>query len=197
MSQKEDNKEPKLGAGSTVAAGTIIVAGIGLITAFFNQGSLELLQGMGKAVAQQPSSSISSNPSPNTPSSNSSFQVNVQDFVVKLQGCKRINETVKCEFFVTNNKEDRGLHLYNNLSRIIDFKGNEYRPSNFEFGGKNSRTEGGTIVQNLVQGVGLKAIFTFEKVPLQVNKLALIQLESWTSSGGYLSFKLRDIPVSN
>lgn len=197
MSQKEDNKEPKLGAGSTVAAGTIIVAGIGLITAFFNQGSLELLEGMGKAVAQQPSSSISSNPSPNTPSSNSSAQVNVQDFVFKLQGCKRTSETVKCEFFITNKKEDRALQIHTSDTRIVDLQGNQYFTRNIDLGGILVSSGYTMVEQKLVQDVGLKAFITFAKVPTQVNRLALIELSVRTYERGFFSVKLRDIPVSN
>jgi hypothetical protein len=137
---------------------------------------------------------------PSSPPTNSPTTTSTQsneDIFFQLKGCRRENETLKCEFFVTDQSQDRTLYMYaksSNSSRIIDPQGNQYVAKSVDFGGTESSAY---VYQNLVQGIGLKAFITFEKVPIQINQLALVEVSARTQSQGSFTIQFRDVPVSN
>lgn len=115
-----------------------------------------------------------------------------------LKSCNRSGESVTCDVLITNKKRDHSKTLYvfdksnsytrNSYSRIIDINGNEYPASSIKSGIK----EGRGITVNFVQGVPQKVTVSFNKIPVEVNKLALLEVAGF-------SFKLefRDFAISN
>lgn len=129
-----------------------------------------------------PSPIPTTSPTP-TPSANSPTTTSTQSYegiLFQLKGCRKENETLKCEFLVTDQKQNRTLYMYaksSNSSRIIDPQGNQYIAKSVDFGGTE---DSHSVSQNLVQGIGLKAFITFDKVPIQINQLALVEVSAFT-----------------
>lgn len=149
------------------------------------------------APVPSPIPTTSPTPTPPTNSPTTRYTQLHEGILFQLKGCRKENETLKCEFLVTDQKQNRKLYIYTrsiNSSRIIAPQGNQYIAKSVDFGG----TEHSTYVhQNLVQGIGLKAFITFKKVPIQINQLDLFEVSARTQSQGYLPIRFRDIPVSN
>lgn len=149
--------------------------------------------------APVPSPIPTTSPTP-TPPTNSPTTTSTdlhEGILFQLKGCRKDNKTLKCEFLVTDQKQDRTLYMYTrsiNSSRIIDPQGNQYVAKSVNFGGSEHSTY---VYQNLVQGIGLKAFITFEKVPIQTNQLDLFEVSARIQSQGFFTIKFLKIPVSN
>jgi hypothetical protein len=130
-------------------------------------------------------------------SSTTVFTQSNEGLTFQLKGCRKENETLRCEFFITDKKENRKLYIYarsGDSSRVIDPQGTQYIAKSVDFGGTENSS---SVYQNLVQGIGLKAFITFDKMPTQLNQLALVEVLAWTQSQGYFTVRFRDISVSN
>jgi hypothetical protein len=116
----------------------------------------------------------------------------------KLKGCRQESETIKCEFLVIDNEQNRKLYVYvgaqDLLTRIIDFNGFQARASDVEFGNSSSTNY---VYQSLVKGSNLMLIVTFQKVPNNLDKLDVLEVVFWEKKQGYYSRTFRDVPVLN
>jgi uncharacterized Zn finger protein len=116
---------------------------------------------------------------------------------LELQGCKRVNQKVICNFLITSlaNKnrtiEFSGHGAQSQQSRIIDDSGNEYVPEQVQVGSnKHSSAQQAELIPNIPTKVSL----TFE-IPQQVTKFAVI--ETYISAYGYdnipVQLQFRDV----
>ena len=115
----------------------------------------------------------------------------------QLKGCGQENDVLICELLITDQQEQRQMHLYssygsNATSRVIDTQGNQHVADSVEFGG-----ESGTryVSQNLAKDIGLKAFIAFDE-QIEDENLALVEIMAKTSDQGYFSIEFRDVPIS-
>jgi hypothetical protein len=115
--------------------------------------------------------------------------VESKTYEFSLKSCKKIGDRVICELLVTNKGEDQRLELRNEETRVIDEDGNEYRASRVKFG-----TEETTWIAtvNMVTSVPMKAILTFDGIPLQTQKLTLLEVNfAYPENYSYEEFKVQ------
>ena len=120
----------------------------------------------------------------------------IEGYKGAVQSCNRSGKFVTCDVLITSTKKDNEVTLYAwprlgglTPSRIIDLDGNEYVASSIKSGTKENDRY---INVDLIQGVPDKVIVTFAKVPLEVNKLAVMEL-----NGRRLKLQFRDFAISN
>jgi hypothetical protein len=102
------------------------------------------------------------------------LQVRDNDYRVALKGCLRDNSRIKCEFVVTDLVGgDRYFRLWTSRTRMISNYGDEFRPSEVQFGKDKASSAGTTMVAN----VPIKGSIFFDKIPISVNKIAALEFD--------------------
>lgn len=121
-------------------------------------------------------------------------RVEVKDFLFELQGCKASGQTVSCSLLITNKGKDRDIWITvgrNNMSRIVDDSGNEYRSNKLQIG---TEERSDWMVQNLlVSGIPTKATISFDNVSPQAKMIRLLELDCGAADGGRFKAQLRNI----
>jgi len=101
-------------------------------------------------------------------------QVEVKNFLFKLQKCILSEQAVTCDFMVSSKGEDRELTIMGNTgSRIIDDIGNEYKASNVIMG---STSDADWVSDRLVSNIPVRARLVFGGVHLQPKQLVLLEI---------------------
>lgn len=110
-------------------------------------------------------------------------------------------QRVQCSLNIISTRENARVSLYSNSNEIrrsrIFGNGTENIATQVEFG---SSTEPYSISNNLIKDVVLKAIFSFNKVPLEVNKIEVLEISSYLESSYYqgdIKIEFRNVPLSN
>ena len=137
--------------------------------------------------------------------SNKSFEY--QGIVFELQECKKLNsnaqvQSIRCSVLMTSTQENVKVFLFSNKnesrrSRIFE-EGQESIAQTIKFGSDVSRW--GSTSNNLIKDVPIKAIFIFEKVPLQTNKIDVFEVSSSLRSSYYnndIKVEFRNVDVSD
>lgn len=123
------------------------------------------------------------------------------DFRFELQGCQRSGAKVKCNFLITNLADvDRQLWFTANyssshFSRMIDLSGNEYKATLSQLG--QGEGSGSYVEVKLIRGIPMKGILSFENIPQQASKLAVLEVAYgfYKGSGVYRNIQLRDVGI--
>jgi hypothetical protein len=123
------------------------------------------------------------------------------DFRFELQGCQRSGTKVKCNLLITNLADvDRTLwftadYSGSHFSRMIDFSGNEYKATLSQLGQGQGSGSYGEV--KLIQGMPMKGILSFEGVPQQVSKLAVLEVAHGFYNRGnvYRNVQFRDVGI--
>jgi cell division protein FtsB len=117
---------------------------------------------------------ISSPASNIDPSQNVSFD----SIDVALQSCNRSGKSVICSLNITS-KVDRTVGVGNcsndTRTRFFDLQGNEYRAKISQFGSQLNNS-GCTVRTALIKEVPAKAVLTFNDVPLEVDRLKVLEV---------------------
>lgn len=125
--------------------------------------------------------------------------VEVEGFIFKIQGCKRLNENVKCDVLITNTFKDKPLILYANYppnkSKFLDLDGVTYPAESIEIDAiKNTYY----VKTQLIQNANVRLSVNFLEIPSQVNKIQVLNIEA----GGFeppksiRGIQFRDIVLS-
>ncbi|MFN6468688.1 MAG: hypothetical protein RMY36_003310 [Nostoc sp. SerVER01] len=152
-----------------------------------------------------PSPTASPSPSPSdSPSSSSVIKtpigvVNRQGLTFELLGCqKSITDTatqrIQCSLNLTSTQDNSNVSLHSNYSQTrrsrLFYAGKEYIATKVDFGSYS----GNSVDNNLLKNTALTAIFTFEKVPVEVNKIEVFEISSYYQ--GDIKVEFRNVPVS-
>lgn len=138
-----------------------------------------------------------------TSTSGKSFEA--LSIVYELQGCKKSNvgtntQTISCNLLITSKRENVVFYLYTDYygQKSTIFEANKnYLATNSKLG-KNSSTK--YVMVNLTKDVPIDATIYFDNLPLEVNKIELLQIRSFLKSSYYENFidnvEFSDISVS-
>lgn len=137
--------------------------------------------------------------------SNKSFEY--QGLLFELQECKKLNsnaqvQSIRCSVLMTSTQENVKVFLFSNKnesrrSRIFE-EGQESIAQTIKFGSDVSRW--GSTSNNLIKDVPIKAIFIFEKVPLQTNEIDVFEVSASLRSSYYnndIKVEFRNVDVSD
>jgi len=108
-------------------------------------------------------------------------------YLVALDGCKRSGRDVTCSFLITNKEPDRQLWFNLSNTRFVDPTGNEYAG---EMGQLGRQAGSGSVYNNLITDIPLRANVTFPAVPSGLRQMAVLEL-----AFGEFTMQMRDIPV--
>jgi hypothetical protein len=126
------------------------------------------------------------------------------DFSFELKSCQRSGTTVKCRFLITNDGVDRQLTMaartvytmYGTLSsRTFDQGGGEYQAGRVQLGNKENDLY---VEADLVSGVPISAMLTFEKIPAEASRLTVLEMSFlWKKGfeGKFFTVQMRNIPL--
>lgn len=129
----------------------------------------------------------------------------VGDHIFELKQCILSGRSLECVVLITNQGEDRTLYLFPGNSRLIDEGGTEYSAISLTLGGGGSHVPMMTFgankppaAANLPTGVPIKAVLSFEGIPSDTKRAALIELQE--AVGGFyggrgLKAQFRNIPL--
>jgi hypothetical protein len=106
---------------------------------------------------------------------------------ITAQDCSRKLQDLVCQATFTSKGGDRAIYLNGGNIRLVDFDGNEYRPSSIKLA--NLVSENNVVGTELVESVPFKAIFAFGKVPTSVTKFALLQIPLGGGLSGIAKFR--------
>ena len=126
---------------------------------------------------------------------------------VAIQNCDRQMQELTCRAVLTSKNSDRPIDLNGNNIKLIDIEGNEYYASSLKLANRTS--ENNSIKTELVQDIPFKASFIFGKIPVEMTKIALLQIPLGAEMGATAKFRNlfvnrtipadipTDIPVEN
>jgi len=120
------------------------------------------------------------------------MQVEVNNFLFALQGCKKGGDRITCSMLVTNLEEDKEIEwATGNLSKLYDMQGNVYDASSGSLG--NSVASGSWARLKLISKIPARATVSFEKVA-SIGGIAL--LEATFIYKGKFHVQFRNVPLS-
>jgi len=111
-------------------------------------------------------------------------------FTFELQPCEMSRSMISCDISIKNNRDDRGLTLEVDGSRLFDELGNSYSAILARLGNQS----GGGPHIDLVSGVTTKARMTFQPLGSQASKIAMLQIHFTSFSDGR-TIKFRGVPL--
>lgn len=118
------------------------------------------------------------------------MKVEANKFTFELQQCKMSGNTLTFHFLITNNDQDRQLSMYR--SRIVDDLGNEASAERLLLG--NAYPYTGSVTNNLVSEIPMKASIIFENISFKPNFIALLEIPC--NSNGQFKVQFRNIPIT-
>jgi hypothetical protein len=113
----------------------------------------------------------------------------VENFVFDLKRCTLSGTSIDCDSLITNQGNDRALAYDARSSRLIDEEGGEYHATSVTLGGgafgsvdgfsrerRAQRDDSSRTRTTLPSGVPVKARLTFEGIPPETKRAALVEL---------------------
>jgi hypothetical protein len=127
-----------------------------------------------------------------TPAPIAGFRKEVDKFVVTLESCKRVDESVRCQLSILNKGKERKVSLYSYGSSLVDPIGKSHSASGdyVDFGSGSSSSPTATIAPNS----DLVISIVFPKIPDSAVKVQLLNL---AFSGDLKPIQFRNVPISN
>jgi hypothetical protein len=123
------------------------------------------------------------------PASLSGYQKEVNNFVLTLESCKRVDEDVRCQMKILNKGKTRLVDLSAYGSSIVDSTGRSHAGSQTDFG-----RGPGSSNANVDSKTDVVISITFNKVPGQIVKAQLFNL---AFGGDMKPIQFRNVPISN
>lgn len=157
-----------------------------------------------------PSSSDIPSPSPTsptvTPSSSPETKnpigvVNRQGLIFELQSCKKsitdvTNQKIQCLINITSTQDNSQVNLYPNQNQSIRSRILALGQENVSVGASLGSNSGSyNVGNNLIKNTPMTAIFYFEKVPAQINKIEVLEISA--AHQGDIKIEFRDVPLSD
>ncbi|GAB1538267.1 hypothetical protein NUACC21_09250 [Scytonema sp. NUACC21] len=129
-----------------------------------------------------------------------------QGISFELLGCQKsttdiTTQRIQCFLNIISTQENAKISLYPNFNESqrtrIFGSGNENLATQVKFG---SSTGYYSVSNNLIKNVALKAIFSFDKVPIEVNNIEVLEVSSFLESPYYqgdIKIEFRNVPLSS
>jgi hypothetical protein len=112
--------------------------------------------------------------------------------IYKMYGCTKQSNTVNCSFLLTSDKDKIGvIGVGSRGTRFIDFNGNEYYSSYARIGNESSGGNG-SVSNELIRGIPIKASISFDNIPENVNQFATLELHEYVTE-----IRFDNISISN
>ncbi len=124
------------------------------------------------------------NPAPIT-----GYQKEVNNFMLTLESCKRVDEDVRCQMKIFNKGKTREVSLSSGNSSIVDSTGRAYTGYQTDFG-----RGAGSWYATVDSKTDIIVSLTFNKIPAQVVKAQLFNLPF---GGEMKPIQFRNVPISN
>lgn len=142
---------------------------------------------------------------PPPPPSSAANSVVAEGITFEVSSCEIAGTSLTCSVGVTNgSREDLEVSFLPYRSRIIDNSGNEYHCQRYRFGSKQAAYYGPfnypSLDNTLVSGTPTNLVMTFEKVPEEVSKIALLEIGcslGRRGTGREFAAQMRSIPVTS
>lgn len=161
---------------------------------------------------ESPSPSPSDIPSPSptsptvTPSSSPETKnpigvVNRQGLIFELQSCKKsitdvTNQKIQCLINITSTQDNSQVNLYPNQNQSMRSRILALGQENVSVGASLGSNSGSyNVGNNLIKNTPMTAIFYFEKVPAQINKIEVLEISA--AHQGDIKIEFRNVPLSD
>ena len=118
-----------------------------------------------------------------------------------LQQCIRSSEAVNCSVLLTSTTRDLNVTVHNNREwdglsgriRIFDPDGNEYSSASVQVG---SLRDDIWVRAQLIQGVGIRIVVTFQNVPARVGKVTVLEIPVRHHYDRFVYVRFRSLAIS-
>jgi hypothetical protein len=124
-----------------------------------------------------------------TPKPIAAYRKEVDNFVLTLESCKRVDENVRCQLNILNKGKERIVTL-NADSALVDSTGKYHRGYSTDFAGGSGYSAESTIATNNEVVIGI----VFSKIPDSAVKIQLLNL-AFTS--GLKPLQFRNVAITN
>jgi hypothetical protein len=137
-----------------------------------------------KSVKEEQPQEISSKPA-----QVSGYRKEVDNFVYTLEGCQRVDTSVRCQIRMVNKGKERRVQMYAFQSALVDSKGKSYPGSKADLGGGLGSSASATMSS----GNDVSIAITFEDVQEQIGKAQVLNV----AFSGVKPVQFRNVPISN
>ena len=96
----------------------------------------------------------------------------INNFVLTLESCKRVDENVRCQLNIFNKGKERKVSLYASNSSLVDPTGKSYRNAYADFGNGSASYPSATVTPN----TDIVISIVFSKIPDSTVKIQLLNL---------------------
>jgi hypothetical protein len=115
----------------------------------------------------------------------------IDNFIYTLEGCQRVETSVRCQIKMANQGKERNVRLYGSGSVLVDSAGKSHTGSQADLGGGPSSTNTPSAV--IASNTDISIAITFANIPEQVVKAKLLNLNFFNGK----PVQFRDISFSN
>jgi hypothetical protein len=114
----------------------------------------------------------------------------IDNFVLTLESCKRVDENVRCQLNILNKGKERRVSLYASNSSLVDPNGKSYGNAYADFGNGSNSYPSATVTPN----TDIIISIVFSNIPDSTVKIQLLNL---AFQSGIKPVQFRNIPISN
>ena len=122
------------------------------------------------------------------------YRKEVDNFVYTLEGCQRVDTSVRCQIKMVNKGKERLVNWWAASSVLVDSTGKSHLGSQVSLGGGSTTMAQAKLAQNTDVSLGI----TFDNIPGQIVKAQILNLDiSIGSTGERRPVQFRNVPISN
>jgi len=129
-----------------------------------------------------------------TPTPEPTRVIRSDNFVYEIDNCVVQEDTVVCNFWITNTAADREISLWINSTEIYDNLGNRYSGQSVTLANQQRERANWSLDLLLVSNVKTRGSFTFRGLSDQASDIALFSI-AVSNEGDWILVKFRDIPL--
>jgi hypothetical protein len=124
-----------------------------------------------------------------TPAPIAGYRKEVDNFVLTLESCKRVDEIVRCQIKIFNKGTKKDIGIDTSGSSLLDLAGRSHPGSVTDFGSGY-----GSTTAEINSKTDIIVSITFNNIPGQIVKAQLLNLAFYK---GIKPIQFRNVPVSN
>lgn len=117
------------------------------------------------------------------------FRKEVDNFVYTLEGCQRVDTSVRCQIRMVNKGKERRVEMYAPNSALVDSKGTSYPGFKINLGGGLEYQ----ATETMSPGSDVSIAVTFNDVQDKISKAQVLNV----TFRGTKPVQFRNIPISN
>lgn len=123
------------------------------------------------------------------PAPSAGYRKEVDNFVLTLESCRRVDENVRCQLKIFNKGAKKSVFISTSAASIVDFTGRSYPGSQSDFGNGP-----GSSSAEIDSKTDIIVSITFNNIPGQIVKAQLLNFPFY---GGIKPVQFRNISVLN